>query len=71
MHTVENQLGFICLTDATDDDRLITIKVNKIVAVVGHPEMGCSVCTPNDSFWVKETVSEVIGQIQNVNPNMR
>jgi len=71
MHTVENQLGFICLTPATDENNLLTVKVNKIVAIVNHENSGCVICTASDSFWVKETSSEVIGQIQNVNPNMR
>lgn len=71
MHTVENHLGFICLTSNLPGTDLITIKVNKIVSIVGHSEHGSVVSTVEDPYWVTETPSEIIGQIQNVNPDLR
>lgn len=68
--TIENSLGYLCLTSAVVDNGLLTIKANQIVAIVPNQETGSVIFTTKDAFAVSELVSEIIEQIENVHPSM-
>ena len=60
--------GYIKLNGAHNDEPLY-IKARHIISMGHHQQTGSYVWTPNENFWVKESIEEITELLDAVHPD--
>ena len=70
----ENKFGYLSLFDL-EREQGVLVKANKITAITHSVEdesgdIGSVVCVDGEAFYVKETMDQILEQLENIHPNM-